>query len=88
MRGARNIGKHEFIGLDVEILNSSDPSIQGLSGMIVDETKNTFVVDIDGREKRISKKIVRLGIRNTDIIVDGAKITYRPEDRIKKVRSW
>jgi len=88
MRGVKNIGKHELIGLEMEIVGSSDTSLVGVGGRIVDESKNTLIIDVGGREKRISKKIVRWAIKDTDIVVDGAKIAYRPEDRIKKVRSW
>ena len=34
-----NIALHELIGLDTEILDSSNKQIVGLSGRIVDETK-------------------------------------------------
>ena len=87
MRTARNIGKHEMIGLEAEIVESRDPSLKGLKGVVVDETKNMFVIDVGGREKRIIKKNVRLRFENYGV-VDGSRIAYRPEDRIKKVKSW
>lgn len=88
MRGADNIGKHELIGLDIKILESPDQSLVGLEGKIVDESKNMLVIDVDGKEKNIAKKVIKFAIQENMSVIDGAKITYRPEDRIKKVRSW
>lgn len=39
-----NIGQHELIGLDVEVVAASDGSLIGIQGTIVDETKNTFLL--------------------------------------------
>ena len=87
MRTGKNIGKHELIGLEAEIIESNDPSLKGLKGVVVDETKNMMVIDVGGEEKRIIKKVVKLRFDDYGI-VDGSKIAYRPEDRIKKVKSW
>lgn len=87
MRTAKNIGKHEFIGLKAEVVDSTDPSLKGLEGIIVDETKNMLVIDVGGREKRLIKKNIRFRLENYGVI-DGSKVAYRPEDRIKKVKSW
>ncbi len=37
----------EFIGLDVEVLSTP---YSGISGKVVDETKNTFTIDSAGTE--------------------------------------
>jgi ribonuclease P protein subunit POP4 len=87
MRTSKNIGKHELIGLNAEIVESKDPSLKGLKGVVVDETKNMLVIDVGGNEKKIIKKNVKLRFGNYGI-VNGSKIAYRPEDRIKKVKSW
>lgn len=75
----------EFIGLDVEVLSSP---YSGISGRVVDETKNTFTIDSAGTEKMVPKSGNEFRFtyegRTYDII--GSKIVYRPEDRIKKVR--
>ena len=39
-----NIAVHELIGLETEIVNSSNKEILGLKGIIVDETKFMFVI--------------------------------------------
>ena len=52
--------KEEFIGLHVKIKECEDPSWQGKTGVIIDETKNTFLIEINDQKKRIAKKLHHL----------------------------
>ena len=36
---ADTISRHEFIGLDTEIINSSNSQVVGLNGTVINETK-------------------------------------------------
>jgi ribonuclease P protein subunit POP4 len=83
-----NIHKHELIGLYVKIQDSYDKGIIGLEGRIIDETKNTFKIEILGSEKIIPKNGTFLSVRiaNEDFGIDASKLRFRPEDRIKKAR--
>jgi ribonuclease P protein subunit POP4 len=78
--------KEEFIGLNVNIDNCKDPSWIGKTGMVIDETKNTFTLKINGKNKKIGKNIsiFKFEYQGNNIILNGSKITYKPEDRIKK----
>ena len=84
----KKFAKDEFIGLHVKILKCTDPNLKGLNGLIVDETKNTFQIKTSQGNKKIAKKTAIFEFESDDkkIIIDGKKIAYRPEDRIKKVR--
>lgn len=84
----KTFAKEEFIGLHVTIKECKDPSWINRSGLIIDETKNTFLIEIDGQEKMIAKKaaIFEFDLDGKKIKIDGSKIVYRPENRIKKVR--
>ncbi len=84
----KNLAKDEFIGQYVKIVECTDPNWKGQSGLIVDETKNTFLIKTDHGNKKIAKKTAIFEFKTDDekIIIDGKKIAYRPEDRIKKVR--
>jgi ribonuclease P protein subunit POP4 len=84
----KKFAKYEFIGLHVNIMDCSDPSWKGQSGLIVDETKNTFLIEIDDQQKMIAKKTAtfEFNFDGKKITIDGSKIMYRPEDRIKKIR--
>lgn len=82
-----NLARHELIGLEVEIDSSTNPSLIGRSGKVVDETRNTFLLET----KRI---ILRIPKSNTSLIFtlpDGQKVRVagsilisQPENRISK----
>lgn len=77
----------EFIGADLEVIDSTDVGSVGLEGRVIDETKNTFVIEDAGTEKMIPKDGTRfkLTISGRENVLDGNKLTYRPENRIKKL---
>ena len=80
--------KEELIGLHVKIKKCTDPSWKEKTGVVVDETKNTFLIEIGDQQKKIAKNIAtfEFEIDGKKMMLDGSKIAYRPEDRIKKVR--
>ena len=75
----------ELIGLDVEVLSSP---YSGISGKVVDETKNTFTIDSAGTERMVPKSgnEFRFTYNGQEIVVRGSEILHQPENRIKKVR--
>lgn len=79
-----NFLKKEFIGLPVKIVESTDKSLQGIEGEIIDETKNMLIIETDKGVKKVAKEIAKFEINGR--IVDGKKIKYRPEDRIRKIK--
>ena len=81
-----NLVKHEFTGLQVEIVKSSDPGKIGISGKITTETKNLIKIQTAQGEKTIPKIecVFRFTLGATKVDVDGEKLVGRPEDRIKK----
>jgi ribonuclease P protein subunit POP4 len=83
-----NIHKHELIGLSAQIIASEDKNFIGISGKIIDETKNTFILDTKKVEKTIQKQGTKLALKIGDehVKIDASKLRFRPEDRIKKAR--
>ncbi|MEM4259681.1 MAG: ribonuclease P protein subunit [Candidatus Woesearchaeota archaeon] len=76
--------KEEFIGKKIEIINSKNKSMIGVSGTIIDETKNTFKIRKQG------EKIITIMKKNNTFLIDkitikGNNIIMRSEDRIKKL---
>lgn len=53
---AENIVRHEIIGLKVRIAKSTDTSQKGLTGRVMDESYNTFVIETKNGEKTVAKK--------------------------------
>jgi ribonuclease P protein subunit POP4 len=83
----QNVSKHELIGLEARVVNSSDKNLIGTYGTIIDETKDMLVIDQVGKPRIVQKKnsVFKLTLPSgEDIDVDGAKLVARPEDRIKK----
>ncbi len=83
----RALASNELIGLDARVVKSSDPSLEGLSGKLVDETMNTLELETEGRVRKLDKKSVTLIIRFPDgeYEVPGREILQRPEERLKKL---
>ena len=76
----------ELIGKRIKIIKSSDINIINLEGQVIDETKNTLIVETSDGQKIIPKKgnVFRFYLNNTYIDVPGKFLTYRPHERIKK----
>ena len=81
---ADNITSHEFIGLNTEIIQSSNPQVVGLNGRIINETKSMFTINTIKGTKSVAKSTNnwKFSIQGKDVIVNGAKISKRPFDRI------
>jgi ribonuclease P protein subunit POP4 len=79
-----NITSHEFIGLNTEIVKSTNPQVIGLNGRIINETKSMFTINTEKGDKSIAKSTNswKFSIDNNDIVVDGSKIAKRPFDRL------
>ena len=80
--------KDEYIGRSVKINNCTDPTLIHQKGEIIDETKNTFLIQTNDKIKQIAKKtaIFIIKIDDKNIKIHGSKIMYRPEERVKKAR--
>ncbi|MFH1455534.1 MAG: ribonuclease P protein subunit [archaeon] len=83
---AKDIRKHELIGLKCEIVNASNASLVGCKGTIVDETRNTIMLDCEGQTKTILKEQATFNIKvdGQVVQVEGKDLVARPHDRLKK----
>ena len=85
-----NIFYHELIGLFVEVLSHSDPTLVGRRGLIVDETLNTIVI-VDSKSRKLVRIPKHYGVfqfflpSNVWVTIDGTLLYGRPEDRLKKM---
>ncbi|MEM2739494.1 MAG: ribonuclease P protein component 1 [Candidatus Bathyarchaeia archaeon] len=83
-----NIVRHELIGLEVKVSASSNPYLKGISGIVVDETKNMLILEgVDGRIRRVPKPCCKFRFKlPTGVIVevDGKLIVGRPEERVAR----
>ena len=73
--------KEEFIGKELEVIESKNLSLKGKKGKILDETKESFTIREDNKEVMILKKGSTFKINNN--LINGDDILKRPEDRLK-----
>ncbi|MEA1993996.1 MAG: ribonuclease P protein subunit [Euryarchaeota archaeon] len=71
--------RREIIGRDITVIKSTNRAYIGISGVVVDETKNMLVLDTG---KKLIKKNVIIKLDGT--VVNGKKIVGKPENRIKR----
>ncbi len=78
------ISRHEFIGLNTQIVNSSNQQVIGLNGTIINETKSMFTINTKKGIKNIPKSTNdwKFIVQNKEITINGSKIAKRPFERI------
>jgi len=85
MISSRNVLRHELIGLDVLVSGAANPKQRGLSGRIIDETRNLLVVETPRGIKRIAKMhtTIRVVLPSRELVeIDGSILVLAPEKRI------
>jgi ribonuclease P protein subunit POP4 len=84
---SNNILAHEWTGLNVSIIDSTDPNVKGISGLILDETRNMFAIEKKGRPVKIAKSdaVFATTLQSGETVtIAGNQLRFRPEDRVKK----
>ena len=83
------ISRHEFIGLETQIVDSTNQQVIGLNGTIINETKSMFTINTQKGMKKIPKATNEWGfsIQGEKTIVNGSKIVKRSFERIG-VKVW
>ena len=81
---SENIKLHEMVGLHATIIESSNSQLKGLNGIIVYETKNTFMLETINGLKTIPKLFNKweFQMNKLKIIVEGLIMRKKPQDRI------
>ena len=77
----------ELIGTTGNVEESRHSDYIGISGQIVNESKNTLTFSKFGKEKKVVKEaaIFRFQLSDGTIVeIDGKLLVGRPEDRLKK----
>ncbi len=82
-RQKREMLQHEFIGCDVLVLEISGKAERNLSGVVLDETKSTFLVQTRRGQKRVPKKGARFQFAFG--AVDGNDLLCAPSERLKRL---
>ncbi|WOF15510.1 ribonuclease P protein component 1 [Methanoplanus sp. FWC-SCC4] len=81
----QNVCRHELIGLEIYISNSTNPSQIGITGIIVDESKNLLTIHSGNGLKKVQKTGLKIDLHlpdETRLRVDGSVLVMQPEKRI------
>jgi RNase P/RNase MRP subunit p29 len=77
----------ELIGEEIVVSDAANKSLNGVRGIIIDETKETLVLMNDKNEKRrkviLKSAIRKITLKSSGKEVSGEGIRKRPEERIK-----
>ena len=87
MRVTPEIIQHEFIGLKVKITKSANRNYAGISVTVVNETRNTFIIQHERKKRTIIKDqtVFHFTLPDTTIVeINGKLLMGRPEERLKK----
>ncbi|MBU0460161.1 MAG: ribonuclease P protein subunit [Nanoarchaeota archaeon] len=79
----RTLFPWELIGKEIEVVKASNKSNLGMKGKVVDETKFTLKIKIEGETKTLLKKNIIFKVEPTGQLVEGKDIVKRPEERLK-----
>ena len=71
-----------WLSRNLEVIDSTDPTLIGISGVVMDETKRTLIIQTNDNEITMAKNTIRFTIEDEEII--GSKVGQRPEERIGK----
>ena len=77
----------EFIGTEAGVIKRNHKGYVGISGHIIDETRNTFSIACHGRRKVVPKGSSTFRFEFPDgtvVEIEGRILVGRPEDRVKK----
>jgi len=87
MKITPDIIRSEFIGTEVKVAKSTHRDYVGISGKIIDETRNTFTILQKGKRKTVVKESSVFHFKFSDgtlVEINGKLLTGKPEDRLKK----
>ncbi len=77
-----------LIGKSIRIIESTDKTLAGISGRIIDETKNTLIL-IRGESKMIIPKSIAsfelLDERGLIVCIAGSELLGTPQERLSKI---
>ena len=71
-----------WLSRKLEVIDSTDPTLIGISGVVMDETKRTIIVQTSDNEITMAKDTIRFTIEAEEI--NGSAVGQRPEERIGK----
>ena len=72
-----------WLSRNLTVVDSLDPTLVGLTGTVLEETRRTIRVLTDSGRVRLAKNVITFSIDSGELI-EGSSVTQRPEDRINR----
>ncbi len=93
MKVTPDIIREEFVGTNTVVVDSPHAGYLSLNGEVRRETRNTFLIEQQGKMKRIVKDQAVFQFKFIDgtvVEIEGRLLVGKPEDRLKKTmkRLW
>jgi RNase P/RNase MRP subunit p29 len=79
-----NMYNQPWIGRSMSITSSTDPTLTGRTGIVVDETRNTVALLEGDQQLVLNKASITFTVDDNDVVIQGAMVGQRPEDRIHR----
>ena len=76
-----NIYNNNWLGKTLNVIHSNDQTLVSKQGLVIDETKKTITIEEDGRLVKLGKSSIKFTISDCDVVIDGALVGQRPENR-------
>ena len=72
-----------WLSRNITVVDSLDPTLVGLTGTVLQETRRTIRVLTESGRVRLAKNVITFRIDSGELI-EGSSVTQRPEDRINR----
>ena len=76
-----NIYNNNWLGKTLNVIKSNDETLVSRQGLVIDETKKTITIQEGGRLVKLGKSSIKFTISDSDVVIDGALVGQRPENR-------
>lgn len=77
-----SLAHRPWLGSTLRVTASSDPTLVGREGLVIDETRNTVVIHENGAERRLAKSVIEFTFDSGSEVLTGRDLLHRPEDRV------
>ena len=79
-----DIYNQTWIGQTLTVESSLDSTLVGRQGIVLDESRNTLAMLEGDRRVTLNKSSIKFTVGNEPVVIDGALVGQRPEDRIHR----
>ena len=73
-----------WIGQKLTVVGSTDPTLVGRSGNVIDETQKTLTILENGQERVFGKAAIQFTLNDGITVLSGLSLRQRPEDRMSR----